>query len=148
MDCSEALNVHSDEKQGFGHCVNVDARSSSKDTLFSCHSNTDLLQGVSNCTISDSDSCPSADLANKLEKLLPDCLLENPESSLQSRAIKDDQKLKLADINKSRINLSCSSDNFSMSCHVKKGAGNTGLERGVALVSASDFAQRGEFGQL
>ena len=98
VDCSEALNVHSDEKQGFGHCV--DARSSSKDTLFNCHSNTDLSQGVSNCTISDSDSCRSADLANKLEELLPDCLLENPESSLQSSAIKDDQKLKLADFEK------------------------------------------------
>ena len=100
VDCSEALNVHSDEKQGLGHCVDVEARSSSKDTLFNCHSNTDLLQGVSNCTISDSDSCRSADLANKLEELLPDCLLENPERSLQSSAIKDDQKLKLADFEK------------------------------------------------
>ena len=98
VDCSEVLNVHSDEKQGFEHCV--DARSSAKDTLSNCHSNTDLLQGVSNCTISDSDSCRSADLANKLEELLPDCLLENPESSLQSSAIKDDQKLKLADFEK------------------------------------------------
>ena len=98
VDCSEVLNVHSDEKQGFEHCV--DARSSAKDTLSNCHSNTDLLQGVSNCTISDSDSCRSADLANKLEELLPDCLLENPERSLQSSAIKDDQKLKLADFEK------------------------------------------------
>lgn len=99
VDCSEALHVHSDEKQGFGHCV--DARSFSKNTLLcNCHSNTDLSQGVSNCTISHSDSCRSADLANKLEELLPDCLLENPESSLQSSAIRDDQKLKLTDFEK------------------------------------------------
>ena len=98
VDCTEVLNVHSDEKQGFEHCV--DARSSAKDTLSNCHSNTDLLQEVSNCTISDSDSCRSADLANKLEELLPDCLLENPERSLQSSAIKDDQKLKLGDFEK------------------------------------------------
>ena len=98
-DCLEDLHVYSDEKQVVEPCIDNTYGLSSKNCL-SYDTTTNLLQGVTKCSIPATDSCHSVDLANKLEELLPDCLLENPKGCINSNAAKDDKELKLASLGK------------------------------------------------
>ena len=66
----------------------------------SCQAKSGLLQDNTRQQISPRGLCHSTELANKLEELLPDCLLENSRDFVHSDATKDGKKLKMADFEK------------------------------------------------
>ena len=79
------------------HCEG--AKSSSKVCL-SYDTNMDFSPGHSRHDIASHGHLHSIELANKLEELLPDCLLKNPKNFVNSSNTKDGKDLKLTDFGK------------------------------------------------
>ena len=103
---SIVLDVHQDhEKRGVDEPIDVieDSRTCHDAKLNGSSSydmNNDLLQGAMKLEMSTHGPCHSIDLANKLEELLPDCLLENPHNFVHNSTAKDDRELNLTDFGK------------------------------------------------
>ena len=109
-DCLEDPHVvHADDKRDIDKSVinMVDGNFScditklcESNVLSLCQAKPGLLPENARQQISPHDLCHSTELANKLEELLPDCLLENSKDFVHSDATKDGKKLKMADFEK------------------------------------------------
>ena len=107
-DCLADVHVdHANEKRDIDKAViNLVEDNFSCDTtklcsnVFSCEAKSDLLHENAREKNSPRGLCHSTELANKLEELLPDCLLGNSWDSVRSDTTEDGKKLKLANFGK------------------------------------------------